>query len=320
MQGGRRFAAWLAIAVLCNGVAQGAAIAPDAAFWQSISNSGRAADYETYLQHYPDGVFAPLVRARLAAFRGGVATTRNREAAEAALQALDSALDMRGPANPGGSGKADTSAHPDWPVVDRQAEQLALTTLGFYRGPTTGEFGPDVMAAIRQWQAYGGLAETGRLTQEQQLRLLREADLLRDALRLVRTSPRGTPVEAVTGAEERFDRGFTFERGEGQPKDPAEAAFWYAAAAAEHFPAAFTNLGTLYARGRGTGRADIEMARLLWTTAAALGDPTGMFNLGVLAEKGLGMPANAARARRWYARGAERHHASSQAALQRLGG
>jgi hypothetical protein len=35
-------------------------------FWDSIKDSLRAADYEAYLEQYPDGNFATLARARLA--------------------------------------------------------------------------------------------------------------------------------------------------------------------------------------------------------------------------------------------------------------
>jgi hypothetical protein len=34
-------------------------------FWQSVNASDKAADYEAYLQSFPNGVFAPLARARL---------------------------------------------------------------------------------------------------------------------------------------------------------------------------------------------------------------------------------------------------------------
>lgn len=65
---------------------------------------------------------------------------------------------------------------------------------------------------------------------------------------------------------------------------------------------------------------DAVAARHLWMTAAALGDGTAMFNLGLLAEKGIGMVADPAMAKLWYARGAERKHAGSVAAQKRLGG
>ena len=40
----------------------------EALFWQSIADSTNPAEYEAYLSQFPDGVFRPLARARLAAF------------------------------------------------------------------------------------------------------------------------------------------------------------------------------------------------------------------------------------------------------------
>lgn len=40
------------------------------AFWESLKASTSAADYEAYLQQYPEGHFAPLARARIANLRG----------------------------------------------------------------------------------------------------------------------------------------------------------------------------------------------------------------------------------------------------------
>lgn len=43
-------------------------------FWQSIVNSDDPADFEAYLRAYPDGIFAPLARNRLAQMGAGVNT------------------------------------------------------------------------------------------------------------------------------------------------------------------------------------------------------------------------------------------------------
>ena len=127
-----------------------------------------------------------------------------------------------------------------------------------------------------------------------------------------------TPPAGVKGAAARFNRGAAFERGGGrQPRDLAEAAYWYALAAADGWAAAYTNLGTLHARSE---KPDLEAARRLWLAAAARGEGTALFNLGALAEKGMGGPANPGLAKLWYGRGAERRHAASTAALKRLGG
>ncbi len=50
-------------------------IAVELAFWQSIQNSTSIADHEAYLERFPDGNFAILVRARLNALKSQVAAT-----------------------------------------------------------------------------------------------------------------------------------------------------------------------------------------------------------------------------------------------------
>jgi TPR repeat protein len=55
-------------------------------------------------------------------------------------------------------------------------------------------------------------------------------------------------------------------------------------------------------------------------TAGALGQGKALFNLGWLAESGMGGPADLGAAKHWYARGAERKDPASVAALKRLGG
>ena len=266
-----------------------AGVSPEVVFWQSIAGSTNPGDFEAYIQQFPQGIFLPLARARLASLS----------------------------ARPAPPAAPDDAA---WPDEQRRAVQAALTALGHYRGPVNGSFASETRTAILHWQAFVGTDETGHLTAEQRDLVLADAERQAALLRVAAKSPRGTAADSVKGAEARFNRATDFERGDGQPKDPAEAAYWYALSASDGWAAAFTNLGTLYVRGQGVGKADTDAARRLWLTASTLGEGTAMFNLGVLAEKGIGMTADPAAAKRWYARGADRKHAGSAAALQRLGG
>jgi len=43
--------------------------AAEVSFWESVRNSKDPSEFQAYLDAYPDGVFAPLARARLAALR-----------------------------------------------------------------------------------------------------------------------------------------------------------------------------------------------------------------------------------------------------------
>ena len=69
-------------------------------------------------------------------------------------------------------------------------------------------------------------------------------------------------------------------------------------------------------------RGDYEEARSAWSPLARAGDVDAQFNLGALFENGLGVPADAERAARWYRAAAERrldHARLALARLQRIG-
>jgi TPR repeat protein len=265
-------------------------------FWQSIEKSSNPGDFEAYLQQFPNGVFSPLARVRLAALTSSPPPQR-------AVAKVPEADEM------------------SWSDADRRSVQSALTALGDYQGPINGGFATSMMrSAVLHWQTLEGVETTGHLSIEQHDRILRDADAQAVLLKVPALSPRGKPANSLRGAETRFNRGVAFDTGTGQSKDPAEAAYWYALAASDGWRGAYTNLGMLYAIGQGV-RQDLQAARRLWLTAATLGDGVAMFNLGTLAETGYGgQPADLAEARRWYSRGAETRHAESAAALQRLGG
>jgi serine/threonine protein kinase/TPR repeat protein len=212
---------------------------------------------------------------------------------------------------------ADDSA---WSDAEWRHTQSALAALGYYHGPISG--GPDIdtRLAMRRWQSFSGLPETDRLSNEQRDQIFRDAESEAFLLKVSPRSPLGTAADSVKGTQARFTRGSAFERGDGQPKDVAEAAYWYALAAADGSVDAFTNLGHLHALGWGLPKPDPDGAKRLWMTAGALGQGKALFNLGWLAESGMGGPADLGAAKHWYARGAERKDPASVAALKRLGG
>lgn len=256
---------------------------PEIVFWQTITGSRNPADFEAYIKQFPEGIFAPLARVRIAEL--------SRQPAVAADE-------------------------PAFSETERRAIQTALTALGHYRGPIDGNLAGGARQAIRAWQAFVGVDDTGRLSAEQRDRILGNADQLAALLKVDDKSPRGTPGVGLKGGSARFTRGLAFERGVGQVKDLSEATYWYALAAGDGWAAAFTNLGTLRARA---AQPDLTAARRLWMAAAARGEVTALFNLGALAEKGIGGPADPGLARQWYTRGAEHRDAASVAALKRLG-
>jgi uncharacterized caspase-like protein len=72
----------------------GADKAVEVAFWQGIQESQRPADFEAYLQQFPNGVFAPLARGRLAALQeqtkvGGAKRLAGRWRSEVLINPFD---------------------------------------------------------------------------------------------------------------------------------------------------------------------------------------------------------------------------------------
>lgn len=75
------------------------AVPPDPAavelvFWESIKDSLRAADYEAYLEQYPEGAFVALARARLEEFSAAVAPARDPKDREIELAFWDSVREI----------------------------------------------------------------------------------------------------------------------------------------------------------------------------------------------------------------------------------
>jgi uncharacterized caspase-like protein len=148
----------------------GTTVAPPAAqsvdkevvFWQSIQNSNSPAQFQAYLDQYPNGTFAALARARIDELKAkpAEATRSNEQVATV------------------------TSPDADVPAAEeversigltrqgRSRAQLALTLLGYSTGGTDGTFGRKSRSAISAWQTDRGETATGYLTAKQHAALL----------------------------------------------------------------------------------------------------------------------------------------------------
>ena len=261
----------------------------DVVFWESVKGSKDPADFDDFLKRYPQSEFASLAQRRLAA------------------------LTLPQPPR----GAADTEQ--GWTLDQRTEVQRALHALGHFQGEADGGFGPGTRAAIKQFQSFEGIAETGILSNAERTTLLDMAQRLAALLAQAAVSPEGVSAIAVKGGGQRYARAWGFDNAKGGKRDPAEAAYWYALAASDGEAKALTNLGTLVARGVGAAKPDPLGAALLWRAAAARGEAIAMFNLGVLYERGIGVPADLAKARSWYQRAAAHNHPEARAALKRLG-
>jgi len=80
-----------------------------------------------------------------------------------------------------------------------------------------------------------------------------------------------TKKKAEAGnASAQFNLGLMYAKGEGVPKDDAEALRWYRKAADQGNALAQSNLGVMYANGRGVPKDDAEA--YAWYNLAAISD------------------------------------------------
>lgn len=112
-------------------------------------------------------------------------------------------------------------------------------------------------------------------------------------------------------AEAQFNLGLDYDRGEGVPKDEAQAAIWYRKSAEQGDADAQTNLGLLYATGKGVPQ-DHAQAAVWFRKAAEQGVAKAQYNLGWMYNNGQGLPQDYAEAAVWYRKSAEQEDAEAQ--------
>lgn len=111
--------------------------------------------------------------------------------------------------------------------------------------------------------------------------------------------------------------GYLYEVGEGVPRNQAEARRWYQAAAEQGDLYSQANLANLLLYMQGSPSFDTEAVR--WARSAADQNyPKGLYVLGLIHERGSGMPRNLDEAVRHYRRAAAAGDEEAVKALKRL--
>lgn len=108
-----------------------------------------------------------------------------------------------------------------------------------------------------------------------------------------------------------------YAKGEGVPKDPAQAARFMRTAAEKGHILAENNYGAYCLQGFGVKPNPTE-AVAWFRRAADKGDPLAMFSLGMCYEQGLGVTQNASAAVNWYHKSALNQQAAAATALERI--
>ena len=119
-------------------------------------------------------------------------------------------------------------------------------------------------------------------------------------------------------AEAQWALGVVYRRGEGVPRDHAEAVKWYRLAAEQGHARAQNNLGVRYHKGEGVPKNDAEAVKW-YRRAAEQGHAAAQYNLGERYSEGdEGVSQDYAEAVKWYRRAAGNGYAKAEIALERL--
>ena len=156
-------------------------LAAERLYWESVMDSSDPAEIQTYLDRYPDGLFATLARTRLKRLIGadapGVPDADATTGELAQVEVAEGAQPRPAPAEP------ETALEPE--AVEealglqrdhRRLIQSGLASLGFDPGPADGVFGRRTRAAIGKWQASVDKATTGFLNADGAKTLAREGN------------------------------------------------------------------------------------------------------------------------------------------------
>jgi hypothetical protein len=130
-------------------------------FWRSVKDSNKSEELNAYVTKYPDGQFAPLARARIAALENGPSTTTRN---------LSQNID---PATFTEDSNQTTEDQIGLDKGQRRDVQRRLTGLGFDI-KATGKFDDDTRIVIKRWQTARGYPATGYLNKLQHKALLTE--------------------------------------------------------------------------------------------------------------------------------------------------
>jgi len=114
----------------------------------------------------------------------------------------------------------------------------------------------------------------------------------------------------------QYNLGLMYRKGEGVPRDNAEAARWYLLAADQDFPEAQQKLAELYYLGQGVPLS-LPQAFAWYLRAANLGNAEAQFQLGHLYANGQGIDHDYTQSRHWIREAALQGHPEALHELKR---
>ncbi|HEV7264654.1 MAG TPA: caspase family protein [Falsiroseomonas sp.] len=145
----------------------------DALAWQFVLDSRNPADFEVFLQQFPDSIFAPFARNRLAELRGGATRGATPVPPFSPPPASSPPASPPQVASLPVTPPATAVPDPNRPLAlgELQEAQRLLTGMGLDTGGTRGIVGPRTREAMRAFAIAADLPETTGLTASTLLRL-----------------------------------------------------------------------------------------------------------------------------------------------------
>jgi peptidoglycan hydrolase-like protein with peptidoglycan-binding domain len=187
--------------------------------WESAQRSNLAGDYKAYLDAYPNGVFAPMARNRIASLTAAPDASAGR--APQTPKTAPSAADLKGEV-----GTIATEKSLNLTLTDRKEVQQRLAALDLAADPATGVFGDKTRAAIAEWQKRHEVTPTSWLGPIQLAALKAESE---DAYRRYLAAHPAAPARAAAPtrratqpADEQAQRRRQPASQQAQPQQPAQ--------------------------------------------------------------------------------------------------
>jgi uncharacterized caspase-like protein len=163
--------------------------------WTSAQHSNLVADYQAYLDAFPNGVFAQMARNRIAVLAGAgapaMAPTQTAVASVEPVAAPDRNLEV---------GTVETEKALKLTPADEKEIQQRLTVLDVYKGAPSGVLDSPTRSALADWQKAHGYAPSAFLGSTQLAALRAESADGYQKLLAAQPAPKQPPRQAVKPA------------------------------------------------------------------------------------------------------------------------
>jgi uncharacterized caspase-like protein len=200
--------------------------------WESAQHSNLSADYQAYLDAFPNGVFARMAKNRIANLAAAATPPRLQVEQSPAPAQVPQKLATNEAAEPSGKdwkaeiGTAETEKALNLTPADEKEIQRRLISIDIYKGPETGALDTATRAALADWQKSRGVAPTSFLGPRQLAELRIESDSAYEKY-LARSAPpqrAGTPSVKPTRAAKTMAKEPPPARHLAKRSSPASAA------------------------------------------------------------------------------------------------